>query len=344
MKRSTMPGRALATLAGGAFAIASLTILLDRQLLEPMAWTSSQWLTILMVFGVISAGHLMVTAGKAKHWPSAGGFGLLFVVGTGLVVYSSVGRQVETTGATTLSTEDRNGEIADKRADLKDARERLAYANGQVQKLMTGKSCASKACRDWKTNAKDVTAAIKALEADIAELGPRKPVNAQAEAMADIALLFRLPASKDQIVATLLLLIPFAKTLFFEIGSIVSLGFAFRPRPVPKTFSEIKTESLKKVERSPLADMFSGEQPDPTPPKGRKTKKEKHFPENVVPIRGKHPVERALEKVGGSVSSNGELASLLKVSDGEASKSWREIEDRLIVTRRGRHVHLALRA
>jgi len=345
-----MPGRVLATLAGAAFVIASLTILLDKQLLHPFDWTSAQWLTILMVFGVLAAGHLMVTAWKANHLPSAGGFWILFVVGTGLVVYSSAGRQIETAGLSTMSAEDLNAAIADKRADLKDARERLAYANGQVQKLMTGKACSSKACRDWRTNAKDVTAAIKSLEADIAELGPRKPVNAQAEAMADILKLFPIGPSKAQLVALLTLLVPFAKTLFFEIGAIVSLGFAFRPRPLPKTFSEIKAETLKNVVLPP-ASTFSGDQPDgpqepPTPPKGgRKTKTEKRFPDNVVPIeRGKHPVERALEKNGGSVNSNGELASLLSVSDGEASKSWREIEDRLIVTRRGKCVHLALRA
>lgn len=229
MKRPTTPGRILATLAGAAFAVASLTILLDKQLLQPVEWTSAQWLTILMVFGVLAAGHLMVTAWKANHLPSAGGFLVLFVVGTGLVVYSSVGRQIETAGLSTMSAEDLNAAIADKRADLKDARERLAYANGQVRQLMAGKACSSKACRDWRTNAKDVTAAVKALEVDIADLGPRKPVNAQAEAMADILLLFPFRPSRAQLVALLTLLVPFAKTLFFEIGAIVSLGFAFRP-------------------------------------------------------------------------------------------------------------------
>lgn len=340
-----MPGRFLATLAGVAFAVASLMILLDKQLLEPWNWTSAQWLTILMVFGVIAAGELLVTAWKAGNGWSALGFGVLFVVGTGLVVYSSVGRQVETAGTTTLSVEDVNKKIVDKSAELEAAKQRRDYAELQVQKTMT-KSYCGRGCKDWKQNAKDVGVVVKQLEVEIAALGPQKPVNAQAEAMADILLLFPyVHVTKAQIVAVLTLLVPFSKTLFFEIGSIVSLGFAFRPRPLPKTFSEIKEESLKKVERSPLADMFSGEQPDPTPPKGGRKSMKKRFPENVVPIsRGKHPVERALEKNGGAVSSNRELANLLSVSDGEASKSWREIEDRLIVTRTGKHVRLALRA
>lgn len=338
-----MPGRILATLAGAAFAGGGLTILLDKQLLHPFDWTSAQWLTILMVFGVIASGHLMVTAWAAGQLPSSLGFGLLFVAGTWLVVYSSVGRQVETTGATTLSVEDANKKIVDKSADLDRAKKRKDYADGQVQKTMTGSYC-GRSCRDWKQNSKDVAIVIKQLEADIAALGPQKPVNAQAEAMADIVLLFPyFHATKLQVVAVLSLLVPFSKTLFFEIGSIVSLGFAFRPGPLPKTFSERKAETLENVTLPP-ASMFSGEQPDPTPPKGGRRKTTKRFPENVVPIRGgKHPVERALEKNGGSVSSNHALAELMDVSDGEASKRWQEIQDRLIVTRRGRHVHLALR-
>lgn len=343
METRTMPGRALATLAGIAFAIGGLTILLDTQLLHPFEWTSAQWLTILMVFGVIAAGHLMVTAAKTHHWPSTAGFLVLFVVGTGLVVYSSVGRQVETAGTTTLSAEDINKKIVDKSTDLDGARQRKAYADAQVQKTMT-KSYCGRSCRDWKQNAADIGVVIRQLEAEIAALGPQRPVNAQAEAMADIVLLFPLPASRDQLIALLTLLVPFAKTLFFEIGSIVSLGFAFRPAPLPKTFSGIKTETLENVVLPP-ASMFSGELPDPTPPKGGRKTTKKRFPENVVPISaGKHPVERALEKNGGAVSSNRELANLLSVSDGEASKSWREIEDRLIVTRSGKHVQLALRA
>lgn len=358
MKRSTWPGRALATIAGGAFAAGGLTILLDKDLLTPLDWATSQWLTILMVFGVIAAGHLMASAG-VKHLGSSIGFFLLFVAGTGLVVYSSVGRQVETAGSTTLSVEDQNARIADKTADLKAAKARKAYADAQVQKTMTGSYC-GRSCKDWSQNAKDVGMAIKQLEADIAALGPQKPVNAQADAMAEIVLLFPVPASKPQIVAFLTLLVPFLKTLFFEIGSIVSFGFAFRPagrhasgapaarqKTPEETFSEIRAEALKSIEPSPLTAMFSGELPDPTPPqgpKGGRKASQKRFPDNVVPITEKHPVERALENNGGAVSSNRELANLLSVSDGEASKSWREIEDRLIVTRSGRQVGLALRA
>ena len=75
--------------------------------------------------------------------------------------------------------------------------------------------------------------------------------------------------------------------------------------------------------------MFSGELPDPPaggPGGGRKTSK-KRFPENVVPIgRGKHPVERALEKNGGSdgpiakrLEADEELGQELGIRTGQAA-------------------------
>lgn len=263
MERTTTPGRVLATLAGGAFAFGGLTILLDRQLLDPRSWASAQWLTILMVFGVIAAGHLMVTAAKTKHWPSTAGFLLLFVVGTWLVVYSSVGRQVEAAGTTSLSVEDVNKRIVDKSADLDGARQRKAYADSQVQKMMTGSFC-GRGCKDWKQNSRDIAVVIKQVEIEIAALGPQKPVNAQAEAMADIVLLFPLPATKAQVVAVLTLLVPFSKTLFFEIGSIVSLGFAFRPTPA-------RIPAKSEAPRIPGNSNSGNSGPAKPPRRGRKT-------------------------------------------------------------------------
>lgn len=250
---STWKGRTLAIAAGTAFAAGGLTILLDKDLLKPLEWCSAQWLTILTIGGTITAGHLMVEAWRAKGWLSAIGFFVLFVAGTMLVVYSSVGRQVETGSIASMSAEDTNARLADKRADLAAAKDRLAYANERVDALSAVKPCSSvKACRDWKTNAKDVTAAIKGLESDIDALGPRKVVNAQAEAMAEIAMLMHVPGTKAQIVAFLLLLVPFLKTMFFEIGSIVSFGFALRPsrrRPVSK-FRESYDRSARSVDGS----------------------------------------------------------------------------------------------
>ena len=223
--------------------------MLDAELLRPLDWVAAHRLTILTVFGTIAAGHLMVNAARARHLFATIGFVALFMSGTCLIVYNSVGRQVETADAAMLSAEDTNAKIIDKTADLKAAKARKAFADGQVQATMTKRYC-GRSCKYWKQNSHDVGVVISPLESEITALGPQKIVNAQAAAMADIVLLFRLPATKPQVVATLTLLIPFLKTMFFEIGSIVSFGVAFRTQSAttvrrPRAASE---RLLEKVE------------------------------------------------------------------------------------------------
>lgn len=97
---------------------------------------------------------------------------------------------------------------------------------------------------------------------------------------------------------------------------------------------------------------FSGEFPDPpAPPRPRRRQR---LPENVVPFAGKpqdratiageHPVLVALAGISGPVS-NRELARLMGVTDGEASKRVREASAAGLVDvrRAGRHVQISLR-
>jgi hypothetical protein len=65
-----------------------------------------------------------------------------------------------------------------------------------------------------------------------------------------------------------------------------------------------------------------------------------HRPANVISIAGnRHPVIDALAKVGRPVS-NRELARLMGVTDGEASKRWQEV---VHVGRSGKRLEIALR-
>ena len=113
-----------------------------------------------------------------------------------------------------------------------------------------------------------------------------------------------------------------------------------------ETFSALKSQALANVTFSPLASMFAGELPerlpenDPTPP--RKRRKIERLPENVIDFRA-HPVVTALKNNGGSVASNRELAKLMNVTDGEASKRVQEIEGQLDIHRVGKEVRIALR-
>ena len=336
--RLSFHGRLLAGVAGCAFAAGGLTILLGSDLTSPQDWQASQWLTILTVFGTIAAGHLMVDAARARHLFATLGFLVLFLSGTGLVVYSSVGRQVETAGTTTLSVEDNNTKIADKTEDLKAARARRDYADRAADREMTGQRCGQR-CKDWKTNAKDIGVVIKQLEAEIAALGPQKPVNAKAEAMADIVRLFPVPASKPQIVAVLTLLVPFLTTLFFEIGSIVSLGFAFRQgkRQVLTIANDCPSVADNRQTSFPVEFQF------PEPPEPPQGKRRKPFPKEVIDFSN-HPVVKALRDAGGSVTSHRQLAELLGIDEGAATRRRQEVEDLLEVTRHGKQLRIALRA
>jgi hypothetical protein len=336
---ASLKGRGLAFVAGLAFAIGGLTILLDRDLTSPAHWQSGQWLTILTVFGTITAGHLMADAFRARHYIAALGFLVLFLSGTTLVVYSSVGRQAEQQGVTTMSVEDTNTKIAEKNADLESAKQRKAYADGQVQKEMTHSYC-GRNCKDWQRNSQDVAIVIAQLEKDIASLGPQRPVNAQAAAMAEVALLFHAPGTKDQIVAALVLLIPFAKTLFFEIGSIVALGFAFRQGKRPIIVAANDCFSVAEQKQTVASSVAIQLPEPPMPPKG---KRKSQLPEGVVQLRN-HPVFKALQANGGSVTSHRQLSQLLGIDEGAATRRRQEVEEHLTMERRGKQLRIALKS
>ena len=330
--RTSIKGRALAIIAGLAFTAGALTILLGPALLTPLEWSSYHVLTIISVFGTTAAGHLLADAGF-KH-PIAGlGFLVLFLGGTALVVANSVGRQAATFEESTLSAEATNAAIADKSEDLKQARARKVYADAQVQRETSRGGC-GRSCKDWKTNASDVAIVIGQLERDIAALGPKKPVNAKAERMAEMAALFGVSKAKAQ--AMFVLLEPLLNCLFFELGSIVSLGFAFRQGKRPVLIAANDCPSVADTRQT----SFAVELPDPEPPKG---KRPRELPKGVIEFSN-HPVFKALEKNGGSVTSHRQLAELMGIDEGAATRRRHEVEDRLLVTRHGKQLRIALRA
>lgn len=339
---TSIKGRALALVAGAAFTGGALTILLGPALLKPWEWTSYHVLTVLAVFGTTAAGHLLAEAGF-RNPLAALGFLVLFIGGTGLVVANSIGRQATTFEENALSAEAANKAIADKTADLEQARARKAYADAQVQKE-TGRHGCGRNCRDWQRNSKDVAIVISQLEKEIAALGPKKPVNAKAERMAEMAALFGVNKAKAQ--AMYVLLEPLLNCLFYELGSIVSLGFAFRQgkRPVLVAANDPVQLPSQINTFASVADTLQTSFPvgfDPDdPPKG---KRRKPLPKDVIEFR-KHPVVRALEANGGSVKSHRELAQLLGIDEGAATRRRHEVEDQLTVTRHGKQLRIALRA
>ena len=310
-------GRSLAIVAGLAFLSGGLTILLGPVLLTPALWGQYHVLTILMIGGTIAAGHLTKTAWKARFYLSCFGFLVLFLAGTALVVYNSVGRQAEVSETTALSAEHTNRIITDKQNAIDDARDRLADANANVAREMRGERCGPR-CKDWKTRASEIDSHIRLLEAELRQLGPQKPVNVKADKMATVAALFGFDKAKAS--AVFALLEPFLWTLFFEIGSIVSLGFAFRPFPV-STVSSGNIGGGGKVETPKIRLVH--------------TPAEDH---EIVALK------KALQGRGNL--TNDELAAVMGTTKGEASKRVARAQSLGVVSkhRTGRHVAISLHA
>lgn len=221
----TTNGRLLAIAAGAAFVYGGLLVIIGKDaLLDPTKWDTSVQITVLTVFGVIGAGHLCENARQARRWFAATGFALVFGGGTWLVIENSVGKQAEST-LLTVSQADAEAErrIALK-ASLVRAEAMLTEAQANLaRECKTGKG---KRCEGITATIGVYEAAVKGHVADLEKIGPAKPVNTKASEMAKIAALFGFDEAKAK--ALLMVLGPLLRTLFFEIGAIVSLGFAFR--------------------------------------------------------------------------------------------------------------------
>lgn len=205
-----------------------LRLVLGDALMAPSQWTDYQILTLLLIAGTIGAGHYTKTAATAGAWLSCIGFAAVFLTGTWLAARQSLDRQVETTATVQLSAEATNKALAEKGAELTDAKTRLKYAEDRFEQESTGQKCLDR-CQHWKRTADERRTFVKSIEADIAALGPSKPVNAGAGYFGDVAAAFGF--DRAGAISFDALLTPFLKFFVFEIGSIVSLGFALRHSP-----------------------------------------------------------------------------------------------------------------
>lgn len=295
-----------------------LLVVGSEALMQPSTWTDYQKITLLIIAVTVGAGHFTNKAFDQRSYLACIGFALVFVTGTYLSARQSLDRQAETAAATTLSAEAANGTLADKAADLADAKQRLKYAEDQVQSESTGQRCGDR-CERWKRTAADRRTVVSSIERDIAALGPPKPVNAGREHFGDTAA--AMGFKKDAAMGFDALLLPFLKFFVFEIGSLVSLGFALQ-------------SNVKPVRVSVPANDTS-----PTPPT------RKPLPSvsgQLLSFQRPHKVLAALESEKGPVS-NARLAQLLGETEGEASKSWREVSEHLEIGRQGKELRIALR-
>lgn len=206
----------------------------------------------LLTAGILSiallAGHLRGEAWREKRrWPAAGFF-LLFIAATALVVYQSTGKQAEHTFASQAEADFAAEERARIKPLLEIEQDRKRKTQDKLQADCVDGRKSKGHCDGLRTTLSVYTMAVKGYEAELAKYGIQKPVAPEAESFANIAAVFG--ADKAKVKAGAILVVPFIRTILFELGGIWCLGFAFRP--LPRTVS--KPETLATVaERTPLS-------------------------------------------------------------------------------------------
>jgi len=109
-----------------------------------------------------------------------------------------------------------------------------------------------------------------------------------------------------------------------------------RPAPAATTLPSVTDDDLTATRH------FFADPPQPTPPRGpRKRKPATPQASNVVAFP--HPVIATLQANGGSVASNQDLARLMGVTEGEASKRVEEVRPMLDLRREGKRIVISLK-
>jgi len=223
----TIEGRPLAIIAGALFAAGTAGILLEDVIIHGAPMTLKHWITVVVIAGTIMVGHQVHKAWHSGLKGSALGFGVLFLVGTLLTVYSSVGRQAEHTMVASAEVE--AAEIARARETKLLTRAEAMHSDTAEElqaKCVKGK--ASKGtCDGIRTTLAVYAAAITGHKATLEKLGPAKVATPEAKRAGELAAVFG--ANPTKVEAAMILVIPFLTTLFLELGSIICLGYGFRP-------------------------------------------------------------------------------------------------------------------
>jgi hypothetical protein len=277
MKEITTAGRLLAIAAGVAFTGGALNILLYDVVVLGHTWTMAHTLAVLTVTGVILAGELAREAWATRHYGSCLGFWLIVFVGTGLVVYNSVGRQAQANDTSTLSAEDRNDQRSATKTQLAEHQRMLDEEQASKAAEVKRGGC-GKVCQGFDATIAVYQSAVAGDEAKLKALGAIEPVTPEAEKFAELASQFG--ADKAKVKALAVLLVPFLYTLLFEYGSIRSWGYAARrnrPKPEPPLSDTQQTSFPHRPEpKGPQLRLRfnSSEKPKSSGPKCRRDRSE----------------------------------------------------------------------
>lgn len=224
MHSPSMRDRTLAIAAGSVFLAGACGVLFEDVILNAAPFVLKHYVALAIMAGTIFAGHLAHTAWRKQSWLASLGFALVFVSGTALIVYLSTGRQA----AAQMQTEAQVAEAAEARSAVKRARGRSQQMLDDAQRDLAAecKSGRGRRCDGIRATIEVYEAAVRGHDASLAKLGPTKVAAPEAEQLAELMAVFGFDRAQTK--AAALILVPFLVTLFFELGTVVSLGFAFR--------------------------------------------------------------------------------------------------------------------
>lgn len=217
--------RSLAT-ASGAVATAAAIGLLVADAVHSGTWTAEHAFVPVVVLLTVAGGHLATAALRERRPIAAIGFALVFLLGTAVTVTNGIGRLSEgseTKAATALSA---NAAIDAKKAEIADARQRLATAHANAEREMRG-SCGPR-CRDWRQRADEVASHLAILEVQLSKLGGHRPVHVKAEKVGQLAALLGLDGQRVR--DGFGLIEPLLLPLLLELAAIAGLGFGLGHR------------------------------------------------------------------------------------------------------------------
>lgn len=323
----------------------------------------------------IASGHFLVPTLRQKRPVAALGLAMIFLGATAYVVTSSGARNAEVASVKASEILKANEERAGILAKLAEAEADVEQAKAEYDeaKRLAAKECASgkgKRC-DGRVETRD--AAAKDLERSeshaalqrgkLAYLGPETVPFAGYKRIATLFAAFWGDAATIE--ARLIVVMPFASVLITELCVIVFLALAIGHASLPKAdkkpdtvagtdateqamidFRRALFERLPDRDGPTVADIVAASrlpENDPEPPKPRKRSRPQLAIDNDRTFAS-HPAIEALTKNGGSVASNRELAEIMGVCDGEATKRRAEVRHMLIEERVGKECRIRLRA
>lgn len=213
----------LAARVAGVFATTGALAILSADAFTSGHLALDHFLLPVVVAITILSGHLVGKAGWRAPL-SAFGFAIVFLIGTGLTVYTSAGRQAKSAELSMGDAAASNAELAKLQRERADAKARWQTADDKATAEMTGQKCLER-CKAWKDRATDIQARIDILDAGIKRIGGEKTVAPTAHRVADVLALFGYDHKTAK--RLLITLEPFAYSLFLELAAIIAFGYGF---------------------------------------------------------------------------------------------------------------------